>query len=341
METLILEKPGQLVAGDRPEPAAPGAGEALVRIHRVGVCGTDLHAYHGRQPFFAFPRVLGHELGVEVVEVGEGVEHLKAGDRCCVEPYLNCGTCIACRNGKPNCCEAISVLGVHQDGGMTQQLLLPARKLHPSASLSHDQLALIEPLAIGCHAVARGNPQAGETVLVIGAGPIGMAVIQFALEREARVIVMDINDERLDFCRRQLGVQLTLRADAEDVLAELRALGDGDLPTAVFDATGSPAAMHKSFELPAHGGRIVFVGLFQGQLSFEDPLFHRRELTIMGSRNALPGDFTRIIRLIEEGRIDTNPWITHRAPLGEVPGLFGDWANPATGVRKAMIHVTE
>jgi len=218
-------------------------------------------------------------------------------------------------------------------------LVVPAHKLHQSAKLSFDQLALVEPLAIGCHAVARGNPAAGETVLVIGAGPIGMAVIQFALERGARVLVLDINNERLRFCHEQLGVHATLRADAEDLPGQLRKSGNGDFPTVIFDATGNSTSMHRSFDFPANGGRIIFVGLLQGRISFDDPAFHRRELTILATRNALSDDFPRIIGLIEQGRIDTDPWITHRAPMEEVPERIHDWVRPETGVRKAMIHI--
>jgi 2-desacetyl-2-hydroxyethyl bacteriochlorophyllide A dehydrogenase len=324
---------------DAPAPAAPAPGEALVRVHRVGVCGTDIHAYGGSQPFFTYPRILGHELGVEVLAVGPGVTRVKPGDRCAVEPYLNCQACIACRSGKPNCCSELRVLGVHCDGGMRGQMTVPARKLHPSASLTFDQLALVETLGIGCHAVERAALKGGEFALVIGAGPIGLSVVQFAMEAGAQVIVLDVNASRLEFCRRQLGVAHVVRAAEEDPLAALRRITGGDLPTAVLDATGSAQSMKAAFDYPAHGGRMVFVGLFQGDVTFGDPGFHRRELTLMGSRNALPEDFTRIIRLVEARRIDTAPWITHRAPLDGVPDAFAKWVLPGTGVVKAMIDV--
>lgn len=324
---------------DVPAPAAPGPGEALVRVHRVGVCGTDIHAYGGDQPFFTYPRILGHELGVEVLAAGPGVTRVKPGDRCSVEPYINCGMCIACRSGKPNCCSALRVLGVHCDGGMREQMVVPARKLHPSASLSFDQLALVETLGIGCHAVERAGLRPAEFALVVGAGPIGLSVAQFAMEAGARVVVLDVNEARLEFCRRQLGVAHAVDAAKEDPLDALRRITGGDLPTAVFDATGSPKSMKEAFDYPAPGGRIVFVGLFQGDVTFNDPSFHRRELTLMGSRNALPEDFTRIIRLIESRKIDTAPWITHRAPLDGVPEAFPAWVLPETGVVKAMIEI--
>lgn len=337
MLQITLTQPGAFSAADVPAPR-PAPGEALVRVHRIGVCGTDLHAFAGKQPFFSYPRVLGHELGVEVIDPGTEPHGLKAGDRCAVEPYLNCGRCIACRRGKPNCCTDLKVMGVHVDGGMRPLLNVPARKLHRATSLGYDQLALVETLGIGAHAVERAAPAADDFILVIGAGPIGLSVIQFALVSGAKVAVMDVSAQRLEFCTQQLGVRHTLLA-GPDTLAQLKALGDGDLPTCVIDATGNPKSMAGTFDLVAHGGRIVFVGLFQGDLAFNDPNFHRRELTVMGSRNALPGTFRDIIALVEAGKVDTRPWITHRLALADVPTVFPkDIAgNPA--VLKAMIEV--
>lgn len=319
MKTLVLETPGKLVAADTVHPGRPGPGQALVRVHRVGVCGTDIHAFNGKQPFFSYPRILGHELGVEVLATGEGVTRVHAGDRCAVEPYLNCGKCVACRRGKPNCCTALQVLGVHTDGGHREEILVPAAKLHPANDLSYEQLALIETLGIGTHAVERAQLEAGETVAVIGAGPIGLSAIQFALAAGARVLVID--------------------ARSADVVARLKELTGGDLPTAVFDATGNPKSMAASFEYPAHGGRLVFIGLFPGDVTFNDPNFHRRELTLLASRNALPGDFTKLLNKVRSGAIDTSPWITHRASLADVPAVFESWTKPETGVLKAMIEV--
>jgi 2-desacetyl-2-hydroxyethyl bacteriochlorophyllide A dehydrogenase len=227
---------------------------------------------------------------------------------------------------------------VHTDGGMREQFLLPARKLHPSARLSLDQLALVETMGIGAHAVERAAVEKDEFALVIGAGPIGLAVTQFAIQAGAKVIVLDINDARLDFCHRTLGAPHTINATRTDVAEALKELTAGDLPTAVFDATGSPRSMTSAFEYPAHGGRLTFVGLFQGDVTFNDPNFHRRELTLLASRNALPADFDRIVHLIEAGHIDTTPWITHRGAFDEAAELFPSWVRPETGVIKAMIE---
>ncbi len=338
MINIRLEEPGRFTSLETAPPGAPEPGEALVRVRRIGVCGTDLHAFAGNQPFFTYPRILGHELGVEVVEAGAGVTNVKPGDRCSVEPYLNCGKCIACRRGNANCCTDLRVLGVHVDGGMRERLILPARKLHPSATLTLDQLALVETLGIGCHAVERAGLQRDEFALVIGAGPIGLAVMQFAAEKGARVIALDVNTARLEFCRRQLGVPHVINGAQEAPPDALRRLTQGDLPTAVFDATGNAGSMMSAFDFPAPGSRLVFVGLFQGEVTFSDPNFHRRELTLLASRNAQSSDFARIVGLIEAGRIDTTPWITHRASLAGMPGEFPAWTRPGTGVIKAMIE---
>jgi threonine dehydrogenase-like Zn-dependent dehydrogenase len=337
MLTILLEQPGKFAAIDRPEPAA-APGTALVRVHRIGVCGTDLHAFAGKQPFFSYPRVLGHELGVEVIDPGDDPQGLSAGDRCSVEPYLNCGHCLACRRGKPNCCTSLQVLGVHTDGGMAPRLRVPARKLHKSARLDYDQLALVETLGIGAHAVERAGLTRDDFVLVIGAGPIGLSVIQFAKVSGATLAVMDVSDTRLAFCRDQVGVAHTLKPGAA-APGELKRLGGGDLPTCVIDATGNAASMMGCFELAGHGGRIVFVGLFQGDVTFNDPNFHRRELTLLASRNALPATFREVIRLVEDGQIDTRPWITHRFGLAETPTVFPRDIAGNPSVLKAMIEI--
>ncbi len=337
MNTLILDKPEQFRFAQTDEPAAPPVGHALVRVHRVGICGTDWHAYRGRQPFFSYPRVLGHELGVVVEKVNDPASDLKPGDRCSVEPYLNCGHCIACRRGKSNCCVNLQVLGVHVDGGMRERITLPANKLHRSSKLSLEQLALVETLGIGCHAVDRAAAEPGEWVLVIGAGPIGLSIIPFAKANGSRVIVADVSESRLDFCRKHMGADETIDARG-DILAALKTITSNDLPTLVLDATGAPPSMAKTFDFVAPGGRIVFVGLFQGEVSFNDPNFHRREITLLASRNSRPADFKRIIKLVEDGAVDTTPWITHRATCNMLIETLPSWLTPEANVIKAMIE---
>ncbi|MBI3415094.1 MAG: zinc-binding alcohol dehydrogenase family protein [Verrucomicrobia bacterium] len=341
MKAIQLEKPQQFRQIEIPAPARPGAGEALVAVHRVGICGTDYSGYLGKMPFFSYPRIPGHELGVEVLAVGSGVTNVKPGDRCSVEPYMNCQTCFACRRGSGNCCETLKVLGVMMDGGLCEQIVIPARKLHPSTKLNLEQLALVETLAIGCHAVNRGNPQPGEHVLVIGAGPIGLSVIEFVKLSGAKTIVLDLNPQRLDFCQRTMGVDHTILSKGDGAeLEELRKLTNGTLASVVIDATGSNKSMSQALNFVGHTGRLVFVGITTQEISFLHPLMHRRELTLLASRNALPPDFTRIIQLIEDGRIDTRPWITHHARFSELIDVFPNWLKPETGVIKAVVNLT-
>jgi 2-desacetyl-2-hydroxyethyl bacteriochlorophyllide A dehydrogenase len=336
MKTITLTRPGELALSATPAPGDPAPGQALVRVHRVGICGTDIHAFHGRQPFFSYPRILGHELGVELLALGPGTSGPPIGARCAVEPYLNCGSCIACRRGRPNCCAQLQVLGVHIDGGMRELISLPAHKLHPSASLSYEQLALVETLAIGAHAVQRAELAPAEDVLVIGAGPIGLTVMQFAKLAGVNVIALDISEARLAFCRAQGLAAHSVRADGE-ALAAIEALTGGDLPTAVFDATGNAASMMQAFQYVAPGGRLIFVGLVQGEISFNDPHLHRREITLLASRNATPADFPRIIGQIEGGLIDTQPWITHRASAEQLAEQFPAWLQPDAGLIKGVV----
>lgn len=341
MKALQLEKPHTWRQIEIPEPSAPGNGEALVRVQRVGICGTDLAGYLGKMPFFSYPRIPGHELGVEVLAVGEGVTNVKPGDRCAVECYLNCQQCYSCRRGFTNCCESHKTLGVMCDGGMTEQIILPARKLHLASRLTPDQCALVETLAIGCHAVDRGNPQPGENVLIVGAGPIGLSALEFVRLSGASPIVMDIADSRLAFVREKMGVwdTIAVRGDESDIEAVAK-MTNGQMCDVVIDATGNKKSMARAMEFAAFAGRVVYVGITQQNLEFPHaPFLHRRELTIMASRNALSRDFTRIIKLIEDGKIDTRPWITHHAQFEEVAEVFPVWLKPETGVIKAVVTI--
>ncbi|WP_247236913.1 zinc-binding alcohol dehydrogenase family protein [Telluribacter sp. SYSU D00476] len=338
MKTLSLNEPGQFEFIDTPFDTTLQEGETLVKVLRVGICGTDLHAYRGKQPFFEYPRVLGHELAVEVVEINGDTYGLKIGDRCAVEPYLDCGECQACRRGLTNCCENLRVLGVHMDGGMTEYLKVPTGKLHPSNRLKDDQLAIIETLAIGGHAVERADLGPEDIVMVIGAGPIGLSVIEFVKMAGATLVVADREEHRLRFCEEKMGVKHTLLAD-EWFHERLLQLFDGHLPTVVFDATGNPASMMKTFEYCAHGGKIVFVGLFQGEVTFHDPSFHRKELTLLASRNATHHTFRTIINHIENGRMGPTPWITHHFSFDELPDQFPTLYDPASRVIKAVVSL--
>lgn len=306
MRQITLDQPGSF-SEQSASPPAPGPGEALVAVRSIGVCGTDLHAFAGRQPFFEYPRILGHELGVEILQIPENDRGIAVGDRCAVEPYINNPESHASKLGRPNCCEELQVMGVHVDGGMRGFFTVPVRLLYKSDKLSYDQLALVETLGIGQHAVERSGIAAGQHALVVGAGPIGLGAMQFALAEGATVTALDISPERRAFVE-SLGIE---------------AVGDvgGRTFDFVFDATGSKASMEKSFDYCAHGATLVFIGLVQDAISFHDPTFHRKELTLKSSRNSAHA-FPKIIQMIEEGRIDTGPWVNHKLKLGQVVADF-------------------
>jgi threonine dehydrogenase-like Zn-dependent dehydrogenase len=324
MRQIVLKQPGEF-REQQADPPKAGDGEALVRVHRIGVCGTDLHAFAGNQPFFSYPRVLGHELGVEVVDAPANDRAIAPGDRCAIEPYVSCGRCRACRLKRPNCCESLKVFGVHVDGGMQSYFRVPVELLHKSEKLSLDQLALVETLGIGFHAVERSGIEAGEEALVVGAGPIGLAVTQFAMARRAKVSVLELSEAR--------------RAFVEKLGVETLASPPGEPSGVVFDATGNSKAMEAAFEYVAPAGRLVFVGLVLGRISFEDPLFHRREMTVLSSRNSCFA-FPQIIQMIEQGKIDTSPWITDRLALKDIPSDFAALRQRPNLV-KAMVEVGE
>jgi threonine dehydrogenase-like Zn-dependent dehydrogenase len=324
MRKIVLQEPERFIDLEAAPPVA-GLGEALVRIHRVGICGTDFHAFVGAHAFVTYPRVLGHELAGEVLQVGSNDYGLGPGDRCAIEPYLSCGRCRACQLLRPNCCEDLKVFGIHLDGGMQGLLAIPISLLHSSAKLSLDQLALIEPLSVGAHAVQRSGLKRGENALVIGAGPIGLAVMQFARAQGANVHAVERNESRHDFVRR-FGIDIS--SEPGDRLADV-----------VFDATGDAAAMADSLKYASTAGRVVFVGITKEPVRIDDPLLHRREMTLYASRNSCH-QFPRIIQMIEQDTIDAEPWITDRLGLADVPHRFPK-LRTQPGTMKAMIEVVE
>ncbi len=340
MRAIQIVEPRTMRKIEIDEPGRPGPGHALVRTHRMGVCGTDVSCYLGKFPFFDFPRIPGHELGVEVLEVGEGVTNVQPGDRCSVEPYMNCGHCFACRRGAGNCCANLKVIGVMMDGGLCDRFILRAEKLHPSKKLTMEQLALVETLAIGCHANDRGAPPAGEHALIIGLGPIGLATLEFARLTDAQISVMDMNEQRLEFVRKNYGITNTIHFKADDSeLNRMRELTGGDMYSVVTDATGNKHSMSGALKYLAPTGTLVYVGITTEEVAFRHPILHRPEATIKASRNALPPDFARIIGLIENGTINTDPWITHRTSFDDVVAQFDSFTRPETGVLKAMIEL--
>lgn len=331
VDALVCLRPGELRVERRPAPR-PEDGEVLVRPLRVGICGTDYHIFEGIHPFLEYPRVMGHELAVELLEPAAG---LSAGEVCVVNPYVSCGACVACRNGKPNCCVRIAVLGVHRDGGMTGLLAVPAGNLVPAPGLTPDQCAAVEFLAIGAHAVRRGAVSKRDRALVVGAGPIGLGVALFARRTGAAVVILDQDADRTEFARAITG--------AEPVPAGADPIGSG-LPDAagfdvVFDATGNPRSMEACFDFVAHGGRCVLVSVVKEPIAFSDPDFHRKEMTLLGSRNATAEDFHAVITAIRDGAIPVDRLVTHRTTLAGGVRDLPRWATQKIGLVKALVEL--
>lgn len=308
----------------------------LIRIRSVGLCGTDYHIFAGRQPFLSYPRVMGHELAGEVVSAPTG-SSFQVGQTVAVNPYLACGTCIACRKGKPNACVNIRVLGVHADGGMCELLAVPEVAVIDATGLTVDQAAMIEFLAIGCHAVERAEVGTKDRVLVVGAGPIGIAAGLFARFKGAVVTLIDTRETRLAYARSKLGFEATAEVSS-DLSEFLRRQTGDEMFDIVFDATGSLPAMTNSLSYVAHGGKLVFVGVAQGDLVLSDPEFHKRETTLLASRNALSRDFDQVISAIRSGAIPTDALHTHSVPAMELPERLPQLIEEADHVLKAIAH---
>lgn len=337
MKAIILDKPGVFKQIQKDYPTLRSSDEVLLKITRLGVCGTDLHAYKGEQPFFTYPRILGHEIAAEVIALGADVHHLKAGDLCTVMPYRNDVEDQAVRRGKTNCGGTLKVLGVHEDGAMQEFITYPAHLVFPTNELTIDQMAMIEPLAIGSHAVERANILPEDIVLIIGAGPIGIGTLAMALLKAAKVLVLDMNQSRLDYINQKYpSVTTILLNDA--VEQTLKSILHGDLPTVILDATGNKASMEKCIDYVAPAGTIVFIGLFIGDVTFYDPLFHRKEVTLKSSRNAVATDFAKLIRLLKAGLIDIDGYITHRISFDRLHENFANLFLPDQKLIKAVIE---
>ena len=335
MKYIVCQQPGEFRLAEKEAPVRQ-EGNALLKIRKVGICGTDLHAYGGNQAFFTYPRILGHELAAEILEIGDNAQDLSAGDPVVIMPYLSCGTCIACRQGKTNCCTDIAVLGVHTDGGMQQFISLPPDILMPAKGLTLEEIALVEPLAIGAHAIRRANLIPGETILVIGCGPIGIGILKMAQIAGVEVIAMDINEDRLRYAREQIGITHTINA-LHKPLEAVESLTDGDLASAVFDATGNAKVLMEAPRYMAHGGRYILVGLSKGNLTYHHPSLHAKETSLLCSRNATREDFEQVISVLQQKLFPVDSYITHRVGYEQMIGHFNSWLLPETGVIKAMV----
>ena len=337
MKALICTTPGNFEYIETDLPPVP-ENYTLLKIKKIGICGTDLHAFEGTQPFFSYPRILGHELAAEIVETQAG-NGFEVGESVTISPYFYCGNCIACRSGLPNCCAAINVCGVHVDGGMREYLAVPTYSLIHGEGLSDDELALVEPLAIGAHGVRRAGVTKGEYVLVIGAGPIGLGTMEFARIAGGQVIALDINTQRLQFCKDKLGVAHTINALDPDVFEQLKTITNGDMPTVVIDCTGNLKAINNAFQYMAHGARFVLIGLQKNEIVISHPEFHKREATLMSSRNATSEDFEHVVACMKKGYVIPTNYITHRVAFDDVKANFASWLDPKNGVIKAMVTI--
>jgi 2-desacetyl-2-hydroxyethyl bacteriochlorophyllide A dehydrogenase len=336
VKALLCKAPNELVLVERPTPVIK-PGEVLIRLRRAGVCGTDFHIFDGSQPYFEYPRIIGHELAGIIAEVG-AASLLRPGQQVAIIPYLSCGSCVACRRGKTNCCQRLNVLGVHSDGGMADYICVPEANVIAAEGVALDEAAMVEFLAIGAHAVGRGAVGPGARVLVVGAGPIGIACMIFAGLRGAEVTALDTRADRLAFCAKKIGVAHNLKAGA-DVKQALSQLTDGEFFDCVFDATGSAKAMNAGFDFVAHGGAYVLVSIVRDTISFSDPEFHKRETTLLSSRNATRRDFEDVLEALRSGSIPTAALGSHRASLSEAPEMFPLWIRPEAGVIKALIEI--
>lgn len=336
MRSLVCDRPGQLSLVDRPEPVR-GRGEVLVRIRRVGVCGTDFHIFQGKHPFLQYPRVMGHELAGEVAEAPDG-SPLRPGQPVYVVPYLSCGHCRACRKGLTNCCRSVSVLGVHQDGGMAELLLVPERNVVAAEGIDLDAAAMIEFLAIGAHGIRRGAVSEADRVLVVGAGPIGLSAMIFARARGAHVTALDTRQDRLRFAQTTIGVEAA-SVVSPSIDEELAAATEGEFFDVVVDATGNVGSMRRGLGFVGHGGRYVLLSVVPDELSFSDPELHKRETTLLASRNALPEDFAEVVSVMRAGGVPTEALNTHRGSLADAQEHFAHWLTPQAGVIKAIIEI--
>ena len=335
MRALSIDAPGQARLIERPDPA-PLPGEVLLEVVYAGLCGTDLSTFLGKNPNVEYPRVIGHEIAGRVVGLGDGVERRWLGAQVAVSPYKNCRACAACRLKRPNACARNETLGVQRDGALAEYAAVPASRLVPSPSLPLDVLALVEPFSIGMHAVRRTEVTSQDTVLVLGCGGVGAGAIAAASALGARVIGMDLDEEKLEQARR-LGAAGTVDG-RRGVAEQVRALTGGDGPSVVIEAVGSPATYRLALELVAPCGRIGCVGWLKGDVPLEARLIVLKEVAILGSRNATD-ELTAVVALFESGTVDPRPLVTHRVEFEAAPAMLGQWAEAPAAVGKILVSV--
>lgn len=336
MKALLFTEPGKAHLTEIENPS-PGPGEALLQVRRVGLCGSDLNSFRGRNPLVSFPRIPGHEVAATVVELDGAHPPLAVGMDVTLSPYTNCGTCASCRRGRPNACQFNQTLGVQRDGALTEFLSVPVEKLFP-ARLSLEALCLVEPLTVGFHAVARGRVSAGETVAVIGCGGVGLGAIAASAFRGANTIAVDIDDTKLALARRA-GAHHTIHSGRENLSDVLRDLTAGLGPDVIIEAVGTAATFRAAVEEAAYTGRVVYIGYAKEPVSYETRLFVQKELDILGTRNAQPEDFRQVIAMLEAGRFPVREAISTIVPLDQAPAIFAAWNAEPSRFTKIMIDL--
>lgn len=337
MRAAVTTAPGRVEVRDKAAPTA-GPGEALIRVERVGICGSDLHIYHGTSPYVVYPRTQGHEFAGTVVAFGDGDPGpVRIGERVAVEPLLPCGVCYPCRQGRPNCCANLKVLGAHVDGALCELIAVPTARLYPTTDLAPELAALVEPVSIGVQAAARGQIGPDDLVMIFGAGPIGQAALLATVDRGARVMVVDRLASRLELARR-LGAERTVEAGRDDLAAAAAAWTNGEGPTVTIDAVGAPAVIRSCVDLVASAGRVVIIGLSHEEVSLPVLQFTRKELTILGSRNNA-GLFGEAVALVRRRRHDIGALITHRYPLARVAEAIAFADEHPAEAEKVMIEI--
>jgi 2-desacetyl-2-hydroxyethyl bacteriochlorophyllide A dehydrogenase len=331
MPSGVVVAPGKFAVEQRDHLQDAPDGWVLIDICSVGLCGTDYHILEGKHPYLEYPRVIGHELSGRVATAAAGWSE---GQLVVINPYLACGECRACRKGKPNCCTRIEVLGVHRDGGLTSRIAVPARNLIDATGLSPRQAAMVEFLAIGAHAVARSDVAKGDDVLVTGVGPIGLGTALFARLRGANVSLLDLEPARLD--------KAAGAFDFTSGFTSIAAAMEGGYPDGfdtVFDATGHKGAIEAGFPAIAHGGTYVLVSVVKEDICFSDPEFHKREMRLIGSRNALAADFAHVMASIRDGAIDTDALCSSVISLDELKDEFGTLAQSRADLIKVLVEL--
>ena len=336
MKAIVLEGPGSAAAKDV-EQTRTGDGEVLLQVRMVGLCGSDLNSYRGRNPLVSYPRIPGHEIAATVVDSGSNMEW-PAGTDVTLSPYFGCGCCAACKRGRPNACRDNQTLGVQCDGALTQFIAIPASKLF-RADLSLKELCLVEPLTVGFHAVGRGRVTADDVVAVFGCGGVGLGAIVGAAFRGARVVGIDVDDGKLEIARKA-GAAHSINSKMSDIHAELQEMTSGRGPDVVIEAIGLPATYRAAVEEVAYTGRVVYIGWAKDQVAYETRPFVHKELDIMGSRNAMPDDFRDVIRMLEAKKFPVDAAVTHIVPFEDTPSILEAWSKEPERFSKIMVQVS-